>query len=74
VLGSSYEIEIAGERIAAIEHSNDRRINLVSPTVLEESFPFTALHRLESRATNDVALGYMKSVEGRPDRGHRLRR
>lgn len=51
---------------AAIELRRDRRINLVSPTMLEESSPLYGPYFVGTRgvATNDVVLGYVKSVEG----------
>ena len=54
-------------RSAAIELREDRRINLVSPTMLEESSPLYGPYFRGSKAvaTNDVVLGYIKSVEGR---------
>ncbi|MEI9413528.1 short chain dehydrogenase [Mesorhizobium sp. Cs1321R2N1] len=54
-------------RSAAIELQSDRRINLVSPTMLQES---TALYGpffvgTKPVATPEVVLAYVKSVEGR---------
>lgn len=50
----------------AIELRRDRRINLASPTVLEESSPLYGPYFVGSKAvaTNDVVLVYVKSVEG----------
>jgi NAD(P)-dependent dehydrogenase (short-subunit alcohol dehydrogenase family) len=54
-------------RSAAIELRQDRRINLVSPTMLEESSRLYSPYFQGSKAvaTNDVVLGYVKSVEGK---------
>ena len=54
-------------RSAAIELRQDRRINLVSPTMLEESSRLYSPYFQGSKAVaaNDVVLGYVKSVEGK---------
>ncbi len=54
-------------RAAAIELSRGQRINIVSPTVLQESMPsFGPYFRgYKPVSAADVALNYSKSVEGR---------
>ncbi|KUM26662.1 short-chain dehydrogenase [Mesorhizobium loti] len=53
-------------RGAAIELRRDRRINLVSPTMLEESASLFGSYFMGTKgvATSDVVQGYVKSVEG----------
>ncbi len=53
-------------RSAAIELHRDRRINLVSPTMLEESSPLFGPYFMGTKgvSTSDVVHGYVKSVEG----------
>ncbi|MER8436878.1 short chain dehydrogenase [Mesorhizobium sp. M1312] len=54
-------------RSAAIELQSNRRINLVSPTMLEESSSLYGSFFVGTKpvATADVVLAYVKSVEGR---------
>lgn len=54
-------------RSAAIELQSDRRINLVSPTMLEESSPLYGRYFVGTKpvATTDVVFAYVKSVERR---------
>ncbi|MER8849699.1 short chain dehydrogenase [Mesorhizobium australicum] len=54
-------------RSAAIELREDRRINLVSPTMLEASAALYGPYftGVKAVATSEVVLAYVKSVEGR---------
>jgi len=53
-------------RAAAIELPRALRINLVSPTVIEESLPIYApfFRGIKAVAASEAALGYVRSVEG----------
>ncbi|PBC02332.1 short chain dehydrogenase [Mesorhizobium sp. WSM3860] len=53
-------------RGAAIEMKRGLRINLVSPTVIEESLPIYAPYFRGTKAVpaSEAALGYVKSIEG----------
>ena len=53
-------------RGAAIEMPRGLRINLVSPTLVEESMPLYGSYfpGVKAMPADEVALGYVKSIEG----------